>query len=155
MESVNNGRSCSESDGNLGFNSFNFMTFILLSYNLIANVNNNLNNNNNNNNDNNINSITQDSNQVSANTNVNNQIGIVILPIPGKRRKKRSEQFLNKLLLKVFYSVHLDNENCKGLKICLAVQDIGNKLGFNSYNHVLKLPMDKVDCQTYFPSCMI
>ena len=39
---------CPSGEGNYGFNSFNFMTFVLLVFNLVANVNNNLNNNNNN-----------------------------------------------------------------------------------------------------------
>ena len=39
---------CPGGEGNYGFNSFNFMTFVLLVFNLVANVNNNLNNNNNN-----------------------------------------------------------------------------------------------------------
>ena len=39
---------CPSGEGNYGFNSFNFMTFVLLVFNLVANINNNLNNNNNN-----------------------------------------------------------------------------------------------------------
>ena len=60
------------------------MTFTLLVFNLVANVNNNLNNNNNAN-KNNINAISQDSNNVASNTNAVNQIGVTVLPIPGKR----------------------------------------------------------------------
>ena len=76
---------CPGGEGNYGFNSFNFMTFTLLVFNLVANVNNNLNNNNNNANKNNINAISQDSNNVASNTNAVNQIGVTVLPIPGKR----------------------------------------------------------------------
>ena len=61
------------------------MAFILLTFNVVANVNNNLNNNNNNKNDNNINAISQNSNNVATNTNVGNAIGVTVLPIPGKR----------------------------------------------------------------------
>ena len=35
---------CPGGEGNYGFNSFNFMTFVLMIFNLVANVNNNLNN---------------------------------------------------------------------------------------------------------------
>lgn len=79
------GSGCPGGEGNYGFNSFNFMTFTLLVFNLVANVNNNLNNNNNNANKNNVNAITQDSNNVASNTNAVNQIGVTVLPIPGKR----------------------------------------------------------------------
>lgn len=87
---------CPDGQGNLGFNSFNFMTFVLLVFNAVANINNNLNNNNNNINDNNVNTITQNSNNVASNVNAANQIGVVVLPIPGKRSvhtvKKRLEK---------------------------------------------------------------
>ena len=76
---------CDNGKGNYGINSFNFMAFILLTFNVVANVNNNLNNNNNNKNDNNINAISQNSNNVATNTNAANQIGVTVLPIPGKR----------------------------------------------------------------------
>ncbi len=39
---------CDNGKGNLGFNSFNFLAFILLTFNVVANVNNNNHNNNNN-----------------------------------------------------------------------------------------------------------
>ena len=51
-------RSCPSGVGNLGFNSFNFLTFMVMLFNAIANTNNNINNNNNNDNDINVNSIT-------------------------------------------------------------------------------------------------
>ena len=47
-EKVKRDSGCPSGEGNYGFNSFNFMTFVLLIFNLVANVNNNLNNNNNN-----------------------------------------------------------------------------------------------------------
>ena len=77
--------SCDDGKGNYGINSFNFLAFVLLTYNVVANVNNNLNNNDNNKNDQNINAISQNSNNVATNTNVGNQIGVTVLPIPGKR----------------------------------------------------------------------
>ena len=47
-EKVKRDSGCPSGEGNYGFNSFNFMTFVLLVFNLVANINNNLNNNNNN-----------------------------------------------------------------------------------------------------------
>ena len=76
---------CDDGKGNYGINSFNFLAFILLTFNVVANVNNNLNNNNNNKNDQNINAISQNSNNVATNTNSGNVIGVTVLPIPGKR----------------------------------------------------------------------
>ena len=76
---------CDDGKGNFGINSFNFLAFILLTFNVVANVNNNLNNNNNNKNDQNINAISQNSNNVATNTNSGNVIGVTVLPIPGKR----------------------------------------------------------------------
>ena len=50
---------CPSGVGNFGFNSFNFLTFMVMTFNAVANVNNNINNNNNNNQDINLNSISQ------------------------------------------------------------------------------------------------
>ena len=61
------------------------MTFILLTLNAVANINNNINNNNNNNNNINYNTISQDSNNVISNSENMNMVTAVILPIPGKR----------------------------------------------------------------------
>lgn len=80
---------CPGGSGNLGFNSFNFVTFVLLVFNAAASVNNNLNANNNNVNTNNLNVVNQVSNNVQTSVNSANQIGITILPIPGRRRKRR------------------------------------------------------------------
>jgi len=76
---------CDDGKGNYGINSYNFLAFILLTFNIVANINNNLNNNNNNKNDQNINAISQNSNNVATNTNAANGIGVTVLPIPGKR----------------------------------------------------------------------
>ena len=78
-------QSCPGGVGNFGFNSFNFMTFVLLTLNAVANVNNNINNNNNNNNDINYNTINQDSNNVVSNSENTNMVMAVILPMPGRR----------------------------------------------------------------------
>jgi hypothetical protein len=50
------------------------MTLVLLTFNVVANVNNNLNNNNNNNNENNLNGVSQNANNVATNTNAANEI---------------------------------------------------------------------------------
>ena len=78
-------QSCPGGVGNFGFNSFNFMTFVLLTLNAVANVNNNINNNNNNNNDINYNTINQDSNNVVSNSENTNMVMAIILPVPGRR----------------------------------------------------------------------
>ena len=46
--SITKRSACDNGKGNYGINSFNFLAFTLLTYNVVANVNNNLNNNNNN-----------------------------------------------------------------------------------------------------------
>ena len=61
------------------------MTFVLLTLNAVADVNNNVNNNNNNNNDVNYNTINQDSNNLVSNSENTNMVMAVILPVPGKR----------------------------------------------------------------------
>ena len=80
---------CPSGVGRYGFNSFNFLTFMVLVFNAVANVNNNINNNNNNDNDINLNSISQDSNNVVSNSDNENTVMAMILPVPGKRRRKR------------------------------------------------------------------
>ena len=55
------------------------MTLVVLTFNIVANVNNNLNNNNNNNNENNLNGVSQDANNVATNTNAANQIRLADL----------------------------------------------------------------------------
>ena len=81
--------------GNLGFNSFNFLTFMVMTFNAVANTNNNINNNNDNNNDINMNSISQDSNNVVSNSDNMNMIMVMILPVGGKRSLPRVKQLFN------------------------------------------------------------
>merc|ERR1719350_524446 len=78
-------QACPGGVGNFGFNSFNFMTFVLLTLNAVANVNNNINNNNNNNVNINYNTINQGSNNVVSNSENTNMVMAVILPVPGRR----------------------------------------------------------------------
>jgi len=72
---------CPSGVGNMGFNSFNFMTFMLLTMNAVANTNNNVNNNNNNNVNINYNTINQDSNNLVSNSENTNMISATILPV--------------------------------------------------------------------------
>ena len=64
--------SCVGGKGRFGFNSYNLLTFSILSFNLaanlISNANNNLNNNNNNNNQNDLGTVSSNS-QVKSNDN--------------------------------------------------------------------------------------
>ena len=78
-------RQADKCPGNPKVDKFNFLTFILLSFNLIVSINNNLNSNNNNNNQNNLNSVSQSSTNLVTNTNSVNKISVTILPSPGKR----------------------------------------------------------------------
>jgi len=78
---------CPSGVGNFGFNSFNFLTFMVMTFNAVANVNNNINNNNNNNQDINLNSISQDSNSVVSNSDNMNTVMATILPVPGRKRR--------------------------------------------------------------------
>jgi len=103
---------CPGGVGNLGFNSFNFMTFILLTLNAVANTNNNINNNNNNNIDINYNTINQDSNNVISNSENMNTIMAVILPAPGRslfNRTKRSADKTNRSADKTNRSADMTN----------------------------------------------
>ena len=139
--------SCENGKGNYGINSFNFLSFVLLTYNVVANVNNNLNNNNNNKNDQNINAISQNSNNVATNTNVGNQIGVTVLPIPGKRAIDSLRQKVVKLKqckvdiidnVAAFLFDHLmqlknsleHSQYCGSFQICNKIKDITQELNF-------------------------
>lgn len=147
--------SCPGGSGNLGFNSFNFMAFVVLVFNVVANVNNNLNNNNNNINDNNVNAISQSSNNVASTVNAANQIGVTVLPIPGKRSIRLLRNYFKKnfgacsssasgnstltlgdALASTLYSdmvgIHEEEEEgaCSEHKICLAFKNMLRKFGF-------------------------
>ena len=120
--------------GNLGFNSFNFLTFMILTFNAITNVNNNINNNNNNNNDVSLNSISQSSSNTISNSDNSNDIMVMILPMPGKRRKRKrslpgdgddepwismsDEAFGSLMQTKMNHLRNIDEE-CEAYTICL------------------------------------
>ena len=168
--------SCENGKGNYGINSFNFLAFVLLTYNVVANVNNNLNNNNNNKNDQNINAISQNSNNVATNTNVGNQIGVTVLPIPGKRAidslrqnvvklKKCKVDIIDNAAALLFNHLmqlkkSLDNsEYCRSYKICNSIKQITEELNFEDaismgLQKQNEIPFLKiVKCETLFPEC--
>merc|ERR1712080_749013 len=142
-------QACPGGVGNFGFNSFNFMTFVLLTLNAVANVNNNINNNNNNNVDINYNTINQDSNNVISNSENMNMVMAMILPVPGKRTldlfnrtvshhvskrcAERRISLTDLIKLEVFDQVRYvagdkgqNREECEGLRVCQAVKRISH-----------------------------
>ena len=169
--------SCENGKGNYGINSFNFLAFVLLTYNVVANVNNNLNNNNNNKNDQNINAISQNSNNVATNTNVGNQIGVTVLPIPGKRAIDSLRQKVVKLkqckvdiidnvaallfnhLMQLKTSLEHHSQYCESFEICNKIKDITEELKFEDaismgLEQQNQIPFMKiVKCETLFPEC--
>ena len=169
--------SCENGKGNYGINSFNFLAFVLLTYNVVANVNNNLNNNNNNKNDQNINAISQNSNNVATNTNVGNQIGVTVLPIPGKRAIDSLRQKVVKLkqckvdiidnvaallfnhLMQLKTSLEHHSQYCGSFQVCNKIKDITEELNFEDaismeLEQQNQIPFMKiVKCETLFPEC--
>ena len=154
------------------------MTFVLLVFNAVTNVNNNLNNNNNNINDNNFNAVNQQSNNVQSTVNAANQIGVTILPIPGKRSLRNQVSWQRALRarcgdndLNLAYALSSDiyarllqvqtlkGHPCEEFKICEELQDIIESYGLEeAVNTDLHLQgheprMTKVDCLQHFPHC--
>ena len=133
-----------DSSGRFGINSFNFLTFILLTFNLVVSINNNINNNNNNNNDNSLNAVSQTSNNVATNTNSVNQLSVTILPIPGKRsfenlrqcRRKREANDVNQriasTLFKHIADLNTTRTDCVEYNICLKIAQILHEFGLES-----------------------
>lgn len=180
VHSITKRDACPGGEGNFGFNSFNFMTFVLLVYNAVANVNNNLNNNNNNINDNNVNSVTQDSNQVSSNTQSVNQLMVTVLPIPGKRSLRLLDRFLkghfrcasnstvpsaadvlvNELYRRMIALVQDEAEaDCKAYRICTATKEVIAGFGLQeAYSvHLGRRRgnpwVSQTQCPELFPTC--
>ena len=120
---------CPSGVGRFGFNSFNFLTFMVMVFNAVANVNNNINNNNNNNNDFNLNSISQDSNSVVSNSDNQNTIMAMILPVPGRRRKRSSG--MQCIVQEAWKSLKAEIEGhpqCSQYFICSKLLDIRDSL---------------------------
>ena len=169
---------CPGGEGNYGFNSFNFMTFTLLVFNIVANVNNNLNNNNNNANKNNINAINQDSNNVASNTNAVNQLMVTVLPIPGKRSvdnliRKYNKNVLPKCKAPAITEPLADfavsqlmeiaaepDPLCRGFKACGAVKnlmkytEIAEAYSKDLFNIGLSPFLSQARCEAFFPQCV-
>ena len=107
-------------------------------------------------NDNNINAISQDSNNVASTVNAANQIGVTVLPIPGKRSVRLIESYLLQKERREGFCGGNDNNNtdalasdlysqmtdvheglgngggkCHGFRICLAFKKILFKFGFD------------------------
>lgn len=170
---------CPGGIGNLGFNSFNFMTFMLMVFNAVANVNNNVNNNNNNNNNVNLNSISQDSNNIISNSDNMNTIMATILPMPGGRKKRSSsldtfDKMNNKgcesfklgdkfghELLDSMKTVSNSSASCEGFEICLSIRNVAKLLSFRD---VLVLDLvgskfspylSQTHCEMLFPECSL
>jgi len=152
------------------------MTLILLTFNIVANVNNNLNNNNNNNNENNLNGISQNANSVSSNTNAVNTIGVTVLPIPGKRSlrfrrftqqcpKTDSKSILIESVLDEIRSLHglllNQNKTCQEFQVCTKIKEHISK--YKLYDvAILELQQEfgspstkQIDCHQLFPDCTV
>ena len=152
---------------------------MLLTFNLMANINNNINNNNNNNNDNNINAIDQNSQNTATNTNAANQISVTVLPIPGKRSiehlksdpcvYQRDKNNLEDLLASnIFKYIVLINENvnsvsniCNPYKICNILKSMShgfrldNIISFDLLKSGENPNVQNVSCQGLFPGCAL
>ena len=170
-------QACPGGVGNFGFNSFNFMTFVLLTLNAVANVNNNINNNNNNNVNINYNTINQDSNNVISNSENMNMVMAMILPVPGKRSLEMLNTTLshhiskrcagNPLTLEELVMVEVaeqveqvvGEEECEGLRVCLAVKHLTKMFLKDAINaELLELGrppfLSMTSCSRLFPSCV-
>lgn len=172
-------QSCPGGVGNFGFNSFNFMTFVLLTMNAVADVNNNINNNNNNNVDINYNTINQDSNSIVSNSENTNMVMAVILPVPGRRSianinrslshhvskrcsEKKKLSVLSMLSLEILeHSRAIAGETrgeCEGLAVCRAVKAISQTFLSDSLNLSLLEAgltpfISLLSCQDLFTMC--
>jgi len=171
--------SCPGGVGNLGFNSFNMMTFMLLSLNAVANVNNNINNNNNNNFNINYNTISTDSNNVISNSENMNMVMAMILPVPGKRnlfsnRVERSvreagnitnteaDQIRQLVLLDdlkwMVEWVSAGSTQCESWRVCTALKSFSIRHEIDVINtELLEEDMNPFlsehDCDYLFPQC--
>ena len=167
------------SNRELGFNSFNFITFMLLTFNLMVNINNNLNNNNNNNNDNNINALDQNSQNTVTNTNSANEIGVTILPIPGKRslrhlkrhpclyeKSKRLDDLLASFLFDKMVRIHKEvtfassDGVCRSYIICKGLQTVLRSLELDDIVIIQgtsavtsNSSLSGISCSALYPGC--
>ena len=173
----NSGTGCSSgqvdnSIGNLGFNSFNFLTFMILTFNAITNVNNNINNNNNNNNDISLNSISQTSQNTISNSDNSNDIMVMILPMPGGRKKRALHQNNNivkeKIALEKLWSsisdfideAELIDIKCEPYRICNKFKIFQADTKYLDVLFINLLPskkthslLSRLNCSDLFPHC--
>ena len=174
LEDLQKRNACDNGKGNYGINSFNFLAFVLLTFNVVANVNNNLNNNNNNKNDQNVNAISQNANNVATNTNVGNQIAVTVLPIPGKRSldlwrsadlnhcriENRVASLLFHRLTQLADRLQTDqSDQCKANHVCHSISQILEDLHFDDavvmgLSQADKTPfLSIIGCPTLFKFC--
>lgn len=172
--------SCPGGVGNFGFNSFNFMTFVLLTLNAVANTNNNINNNNNNNIDINYNTINQDSNNVVSNSENMNMVTATILPVPGRRslgllnkslRHHLGKRCAGNVKMTVLDLMKMEvleqaeriimeqREECEGLAVCQAIKHISGTFLKDAINTELleagENPfLSMISCAKLFPHCV-
>ena len=157
------------------FNSFNFLTFMILTFNAVTNVNNNINNNNNNNNDVSLNSISQSSSNTISNSDNSNDIMVMILPMPGKRRKRKrslnsdrndkpwismSNEAFELLMQNNLNHLRNIDKECEAYTICLLLKRFSAKMKLEDIFLVSFLHSPKYSpflsmhrCQNLFPSC--
>lgn len=145
---------CPSGVGNHGFNSFNFLTFMIMVFNAVANVNNNINNNNQNNQDLNFNSISQDSNNVVSNSDNQNTVMAIILPVPG--RKKRSVcPLMTQDLIKNLIELIQKAPHCSDYFICKGLLQIGDFYQLNAVsvkyfsNNLVTLTISQIKTKTF------
>ena len=171
----NSGTGCSSgqvdnSIGNLGFNSFNFLTFMILTFNAVTNVNNNINNNNNNNNDVSLNSISQSSSNTVSNSDNSNDIMVMILPMPGGRKKRTLLQDNNKSLivkeiwssiLELVYQSKFIGPYCEPYVICKILKNFITTVKLHDFLFVRLLEskvypslLSLLSCSQLFPPCL-
>lgn len=127
---------CPSGVGNLGFNSFNFLTFMVMVFNAVANVNNNINNNNQNNQDLNFNSISQDSNNVVSNSDNQNTVMAIILPVPGRKRRNVQQcPLIAQDLLKNLVDLIEKAPHCSDYFVCKGLLQIGDFYNLNAVKY--------------------
>jgi len=170
---------CPSGVGNMGFNSFNFMTFMLLTMNAVANTNNNINNNNNNNVNINYNTINQDSNNLVSNSENTNMISATILPVPGKRSveylKKHLADHMSKncvnstttletiitdeMMTQMQIISREKRPQCRGWRVCNAIKQMMSKFSLDDAIVLDLLEegqvpfMSMINCAKFFQSC--
>ena len=129
---------------------------MVLVSNAVANVNNNINNNNNNHNDISLNSVSQDSNSVVSNSDNQNTVMAVILPIPaGKRRRKRSKNCLNFISVsKNLLANWQKSPECSEYFVCQSILQIRDLAQLRDVYLVNYSPIKSAeDCKQLYPDC--